>query len=203
MTAVSATPQRGVLFGGEAAVESRDGDCAQKLELALGASQWGERVQPDRAAGAQLDDGAAQGVGERCVFALDVDDARDAAEDVLAVDQRLDQAGLGRPDVSDDHHVGISELAAVELPGVIDERPAVQVAPDVDAAGPEAAFGYEGVGGLQVRARDAVAGTLRWHPARACARKDRRLDQPPQGLSCRATWLHESPRHSGRPKVKA
>ena len=29
------------------------------------------------------------------VFALDVDDSRDAAEDVLAVDQRLDQAGLG------------------------------------------------------------------------------------------------------------
>jgi hypothetical protein len=38
------------------------GDRAQQVELALWAGQRGQRVQPDRAAGPQLDDGAVEGV---------------------------------------------------------------------------------------------------------------------------------------------
>jgi hypothetical protein len=184
-------------------VQGGDGDRAQQLELAFGVGERGERVQPDRSAWAQLDDGAAERVSEGCVFAFDVDDSGDSAEDVLAVDQRLDQAGLGRPDVSDEDHVGIGELAAIELPRVIDKGPAMQIAPHVHATGAQAALGHERVGGLQVRARHPVTRALGWDHARAHARNHLGLHHPPWRHGHCASTRHDSPRHRGRPKVKA
>ena len=93
---------------------------------------------------------------EAVVLALDVDDPRLPAEDRLPEHVRLDQARLRAADDPDDDGVRARQLLPVQLPRVVTERAAVDVAADVDAAAAEAALGDERVGGLDVRRRRAV-----------------------------------------------
>ncbi len=111
-----------------------------------------------RAAGGERDRPDAQRLGEPVVLALDVDDPRLPAEHRLAEDVRLDEARLRPADDPDHDRVRARQLAAVELPRVVTEGAAVDVAADVDAASAEAALGDERVGGLDVRSRRPVPG---------------------------------------------
>ena len=110
------------------------------------------------AAGRERDRPDAERFGEPVVLALDVDDPRLAAEDALAEHVGLDEARLRTSDDPDDDRVRARQLASVELPRVVAERAAVDVAADVDAAAAEAAFGDERVRGLDVRGRRSVPG---------------------------------------------
>ena len=106
----------------------------------------------------------AQRLGEPVVLALDVDDPRLPSEHRLAADVRLDEARLRAADDPDHDRVRARQLAAVQLPGVVTEGAAVDVAADVDAAAAEPALGDERVRGLDVRGRRPVPGlALRLH----------------------------------------
>lgn len=139
-----------------------------------------ERVQADRTTGAERDRLGADRGAEGGVLALGVEEDGVAAKQQLAVHERLDERRLAAADLADDEHVGAGEVAArIQLPWVVAEGPAVEVATDVGSARAERVLGNTGVHNLEVRRRDPVGGVM-----------DRVED-------------HESPRPSGSVYVNA
>src|SRR5690349_17970608 len=134
-----------LLLGRERALQRCCGDRVEEVELTLRACARGERVQANGASGREGDRLYAERLGESVVLALDVDDPGLAAEDALPKDVRLHEARFRPADDADDDCVWTRQLAAVQLPGVVTERAAVDIAPDVNAPTAEAAFGYEGI----------------------------------------------------------
>ena len=147
-----------LLLRRERPFERGRGDGVEEVELPLGPAARRERVEPDRAARRERDRLDADRLREPVVLALDVDDPRLPAEDRLAKHVRLDEARLRAADDPDHDGVRARQLLAVELPRVVTERAAVDVAADVDAAAAEPALGDERVRGLDVRGRRAVPG---------------------------------------------
>ena len=147
-----------LLLGRERPLERGGGDGVEEVELPLGAAARRERVEPHLTARRERDRLHAERFGEPVVLALDVDDPRLPAEDGLAEHVGLDEARLRPADDADHDGVRARQFLAVELPRVVAERSAVDVAADVDAASAEPALGDERVRGLDVGGRPAVAG---------------------------------------------
>ena len=147
-----------LLLRGERPFERGGGDGVEEVELPLGAAARGERVEPHPSARRKRDGLDAERFREPVVLALDVDDPRLPAEDRLAKHVGLDEARLRPPDDADHDGVRARQFLAVELPGVVTERSAVDVSSDVDAASAEPALGDERVRGLDVRGGPAVPG---------------------------------------------
>ena len=156
--------RRALLLRRERSLERGSRDAVEEVQLPLRPAARRQRVEPHRAAGGERDRPDAHRLGEPVVLALDVHDPRLPPEDRLAEDVRLHEARLGAADDPDHDGVRARQLATVELPRVVTEGAAVDVAADVDAASAEAALGDEGVCGLNVRGRRPVTGlTVRLH----------------------------------------
>ena len=132
-------------------VEHRAGDRLEQPFAHLAAAQPSQWVQPGLPARREREDLATEGLGERRVFAFGVDQFAGPAEQATAVHPAFDECAFAVAGAADHEHVRVVEYpGGVEDPGVIDERPAVHVASDVDAARTKAGFGDRGVGGLEV-----------------------------------------------------
>ena len=136
-------------------------DPVQEPELRRRAGALGQRVEPHRPAGAQPHRDPAEGLGERAVLALGIEDETAAPEDRLAQQIRLDQRAFAEADLAEDDHVGVAQHPlAVKRERVVDERAARSVDADVDPLAAEPALGDERIGGLQVARGRAVARAL-------------------------------------------
>jgi hypothetical protein len=135
-------------------IEHRARDRLQQALAQLAAADPRERVQARGSAGLQPQYDAAHGLDQRAVLALGVDVLKDASEDALAERVRLRQRALAPTQLPDHDHVGVGEQPGrVEHPRVVDERAAVLVAADVDAARAQAGLGHGRVGRLDMRGR--------------------------------------------------
>jgi hypothetical protein len=185
-------------------VEHRARDGFQQALAQLAGADPRQRVQARGPAGLQAQDDAAHRLGQRAVLALRVDVLEDAAEDALAERVCLRQRALAPAQLPDHDHVGVGEQpGGVEHPRVVDERAAVLVAADVDAACAQAGLGDGRVGRLNVRARGLVTAPVRVasQPHQVRRRWLRTLPRPRASprRSCRSPFSadHRSPRHSG------
>ena len=150
-----------------------------------------ERVQTHTRAGRHADRRGGAGRRQGPVLTFRVDDPCLAAEDMLAPQERFDEAGLASPDLADDQHVGIGQPArAVQLPRVIDKGPAEEVTADVDTPRAQSAFGQKRVQRLQMGGRRSM--------------RRRGAHRPIHPAGCAVTTVgHDSPRASGKVHVNA
>ena len=157
-----------MLLGHEVPAQRSGDQGPEEGDALLAPARGVERVEPHLATRSQADRPAAEPLGERAVLALGVDHDGAPAEEGLPGEVGLHEGRLAPSDLPDHERRGAGDGAPlVEHPRVEAEaRAGVGVLADVDPAAAEAALAHEGVGGLQVGARQLVGRMARPRPHR-------------------------------------